>query len=165
MGKKKITKEPKGGKSKPKEQEPDEPVVVPEPTPAKKKTTSRKSAPKNEGEINIFSESFKDRISEFSEFYKEFLSHKAAHEDADLSGEMDTVTKRVSENIELACSKVLKEELVSTEEWIKEQQKAIQDQIGKVENAYDENKKSLEATGTFSDGEIKNQLKPISDKK
>lgn len=52
MGKKKITKEPKSAKGKAKEEEKDEPDVVPEPTSAKKKG---KKNNKSSAEINIFS--------------------------------------------------------------------------------------------------------------
>lgn len=62
-------------------------------------------------ELNIFSDSFKNRISEFTTFYKEFLERKAASEDVESSNELDRVTKKVSEEIEVACSKVLKHEL------------------------------------------------------
>jgi hypothetical protein len=62
-------------------------------------------------ELNIFSDSFQNRISEFTTFYKEFLERKAVSEDVESSNELDRVTKKVSEEIEVACSKVLKNEL------------------------------------------------------
>ena len=120
MGKKKITKEPKSAKGKAKEEERDEPDVAPEPTSAKKKV---KKSNKSSSEINIFSESFENRINQFKSFYNDFLARKAESGNVDLNEELDRVTEKVSGKIEEACSAVLKEDLKEAEDWIKDQQK------------------------------------------
>ena len=108
MGKKKITKEPKPVKGKAKEEEAPEPEKVTQPASAKKKS---KKAAKENGDINLFSASFEERISEFKNFYQDFLERKAATDGSNLDEELEKVTENVSQKIEEACSEVLKEDL------------------------------------------------------
>ena len=155
MGKKKITKEPKPVKGKAKEEEAPEPEKVPQPTSAKKKN---KKAAKEATDINLFSASFEKRIEEFKSFYQNFLDRKAATEGSNVDEELEKVTENVSQKIEEACSEVLKEDLKDAENWIVDQQKALQEQINKINSAYNETKNTLSSTGTFSESEIEQQL-------
>ena len=89
---------------------------MPEPTPVKKSGKAAKggkSLPVS-SDLNIFSDSFKNRISEFANFYKELLKRKACGGDMDLEEELEKVTNKVSEKIEVACSKVIRAELSDT---------------------------------------------------
>ena len=162
MGKKKIVKETKPLKGKAKEEERDQPENVPEPPSAKKK--GRKPG-KSSADITVFSESFEKRIAEFKDFYRDFLDRKAASDNTDMHEEMGQVAERVSARIEEACSAVLKDDLRQAEEWIGEQQKAVQEQIDKISSAYSETKHTLSSTGTFSESEIEQQLEMIDKKK
>ena len=162
MGKKKITKEPKPVKGKAKEEEAPEPEKVAQPTSAKKKG---KKAPKETSDITLFSASFEKRIEEFKNFYQDFLERKAVAESSNLDEELEKVTENVSQKIEEACSEVLKEDLKDAENWIVDQQKALQEQINKINSAYNETKKTLSSTGTFSESEIEQQLQLIEIKK
>ena len=162
MGKKKITKDSKPVKGKAKEQEREEPEKVVERPSAKKK--GRKTV-HDSNDLTLFSSSFEKRIGEFKNFYHDFLEKKAASENTDLNEEFEQVTEKVSAKIEEACSAVLKEDLEQAEKWIGEQQKAIQEQINKINNAYNETKNTLSLTGTFSESEIEQQLEMIDKKK
>ena len=82
-----------------------------------------------------------------------------------MQGELDGVTERVSGKIEEACSAVLKEDLKGAEEWIEEQQKLVQEQIDKINSAYSDTKNTLTNTGTFTESEVLDQLKPIDTKR
>lgn len=161
MAKKRIMKETKPLKGKPKEVEREEPEPVVEPPSAKKK--GRKIA-KGASDITVFSASFEKRMGQFREFYRDFLEKKAEPE-GDMGEEMGEVAKRVSTKIEEACSAVLRENLREAEEWIGEQQKSVQEQIEKIENAHHETKNTLALTGTFSEAEIDGQLRLIQQKK
>ena len=162
MGKKKIVKETKPLKGRPKEEERDEPENVPEPSSAKKKGRKPNKGP---ADIAVFSESFEKRIVEFKDFYRDFLERKASSDNTDMHEEMGEVARRVSAKIEEACSAVLKDDLRQAEEWIGEQQKAVQEQIDKISSAYNETKHTLSVAGTFSESEIEKQLEMIEQKK
>ena len=93
------------------------------------------------------------------------MERKAVAESSNLDEELEKVTENVSQKIEEACSEVLKEDLKDAENWIVDQQKALQEQINKINSAYNETKKTLSSTGTFSESEIEQQLQLIEIKK
>lgn len=51
--------------------------------------------------------------------------------------------------------------MASLEDWIKEQQKTVNEDTKKIETAYEANRASLLATGAFTEEEVKNQLASV----
>lgn len=86
---------------------------------------------------------------------------KSSSNNSNLSDELSTVNNRVRELLENASSKILKDELVTLEEWIQTEQKRLRNEISTVEQCLEESQKSLESTKAFSVDEISNQLKLI----
>jgi septation ring formation regulator EzrA len=66
--------------------------------------------------------------------------------------------------VEAAAAAILKDELSSLEEWIQEQQRKLKEEISKIEEAYEANRKALVSTGAFSDEEVKSQLSNVQKK-
>ena len=66
--------------------------------------------------------------------------------------------------VEEAAAAILKDELSSLEDWIKDQQNNLKAEIGKIEEAYENTRKSLLATGSFSEDEVKDQLANVQKK-
>lgn len=67
----------------------------------------------------------------------------------------------MSERVEQAAADILKLELGSLEDWAGEQQVDLSRAIVDIGKAYDENRSSLSATGSFTESEILALLKPI----
>lgn len=67
----------------------------------------------------------------------------------------------MAERVEQAAADILKLELGSLEEWVGEQQVDLSNSIVKIGKAYDENRASLSATGSFTESEILSHLNPI----
>ncbi len=86
---------------------------------------------------------------------------KSSSNNSNLSDELSNVNNRVRELLENASSKILKDELVTLEEWIQTEQKRLRNEISTVEQCLEESQKSLESTKAFSVDEISNQLKLI----
>lgn len=63
--------------------------------------------------------------------------------------------------LETASSKILKDELVTLEDWIQNEQARLSNEISTVDQCLEETQKSLESTKAFSVDEIANQLKLI----
>lgn len=66
--------------------------------------------------------------------------------------------------VEEAAAAILKDELGSLENWIRDQQNNLKDEIMKIEGAYEETRKNLLATGAFSEDEVKDQLSAVQKK-
>lgn len=66
--------------------------------------------------------------------------------------------------VEEAATSILKNELSTLEEWIVEQQQKLQEEVNKIEKAYEENRKVLLSTGSFSEEEVKTQLSNVQKK-
>ena len=135
------------------------------PKKSKKIVKQPKADPKEEKEEaaseDIFSESFRDRLDKFSGLTKEVLALKAEVEGGSTNEEVAKRRERVSEKIEEASSGILKDELNSLEGWIGEQKEKLAEEIKRINKAYEENRNTLEATGSFKDDEIKDQLSTI----
>lgn len=112
----------------------------------------------NEDDGEIFSESFRDRLNQFSELSKEILTRKAELEGNSANQEIKERRERVSEKVEAASSAILKEELQTLEEWIAEEQKTIANQVRSIRSAHDAVKHTLESTGAFTSDEVEKQL-------
>ncbi len=56
----------------------------------------------------------------------------------------------MASKVEQAAADILKDELVSLEEWIQKQQETLEAEIKKIEGAYEENRRSLLSTGAFN---------------
>ena len=67
----------------------------------------------------------------------------------------------MSQRVEAASAAILKEELLSLEEWISQEQKTIAQQVRSIHAAHDAVKNTLESTGSFSQDEIALQLQAI----
>lgn len=80
-------------------------------------------APEN---VEIFSESFKQRLDLFSGITKEVLTIKADVEGNNQNQEIRERRERVSSKIEEASSNILKDELQSLESWIVDQQAKLE---------------------------------------
>ena len=113
--------------------------------------------------MNIFSDDFNNKISNFKEFYNEFIDLRGG--DSDKEQVLQEVTERVAESLENACSKVLKEDIQEAEKWIGEQQSAISSQIVATEKAIEDSRSALQSAGTFSAEEIDNNIAGIRNKK
>ena len=70
----------------------------------------------------------------------------------------------MSQRVEAASAAILKEELISLEEWIANEQKAIADQVKSIYAAHDAVKSTLEGTGSFSSEEVAQQLSAIEER-
>lgn len=66
--------------------------------------------------------------------------------------------------MEEAATLILKEQIRSIEEWIEEQQLKHSQEKQKIEQAVEENRKSLLGTGSFSDDEVRDHLAAIQKK-
>lgn len=118
----------------------------------------------NDDNEEVFSQSFKDRLNQFSELSKEILIRKAEQEGNSANQEIRDRRERVSEKVEAASSAILKEELQSLQEWIAEEQKAIASQVNSINDAHDSIKNTLESTNSFSSEEIEQQLQALKDR-
>lgn len=49
----------------------------------------------------------------------------------------------MASKVEEAASAILKDELSTLEEWIRDQQKVLKEDIGKIEEAYENSRKTL----------------------
>lgn len=164
MGKKKITKAPKTPKAQ-EEADPasdrersEEPQPEPEAPKSKKVAKGKKDAPK----LNLFSDSFNNKVDRFKTFYEDFLVIRGGNSDAD--DELSQVTNRVAGKLESACSDVLKNDLKDAESWITDRQKEFMEQISSTQTAIQTTKSALERAGTFSSEEIDKQIAGISEK-
>jgi hypothetical protein len=120
------------------------------------KESSSEEESQDDGEI--FSQSFRNRIEQFSTLSKEVLTIKAVQEGTNPNQEIKERRGRVSARVEETSSNILREELESLEEWIAQQQKELAQQVNRINDAYAENKKTLEATGSFTASEIEQLL-------
>lgn len=66
--------------------------------------------------------------------------------------------------MEMAALDILKDEVTSLEDWIKAQQKEVDEAIKKIEGAYETNRQSLLDTGHFTEEDVKNQLAEVQKK-
>ena len=66
--------------------------------------------------------------------------------------------------IEEAAADILKNEVSSLQQWVKDQQKTLQEDIKKIETAYEDTRANLLSTGAFSEEEVKNQLTAVQKK-
>lgn len=64
----------------------------------------------------------------------------------------------MANQLEDACSEVLKADLKDAENWITEQQEKIKSQIDATSQAQKSTREALEAAGTFSLAEINSQV-------
>lgn len=85
----------------------------------------------------VFSQSFRDRLDQYSSLSKEVLNLKADLEGSSPNQEIKDRRERVSARVEEASSTILREELESLEEWIAEQQKNLAAQVARIHTAYD----------------------------
>jgi hypothetical protein len=111
-----------------------------------------------EDDGEVFSQSFRDRLDQFSELSKEVLTRKAEVEGNSANQEIKDRRERVSQRVEEASAAILKEELVTLEEWIADEQKSIARQVGSINAAHDSVKNTLEGTNSFSADEIQKLL-------
>ena len=81
----------------------------------------------------MFNPEFYNRVNTFQNFYREVLQLKSSANGQDLSDELSKVNSRVRETLQIASSKILKEELVTLEDWIEGEQKRLRDEIATVE--------------------------------
>jgi len=70
----------------------------------------------------------------------------------------------LSEKVEEAATQILKEQIKSIEKWIGEQQQKYAEEKEKIDNAYEENRKTLLSTGSFTEDEVKDHLVNIQKK-
>lgn len=70
----------------------------------------------------------------------------------------------MASKVEEAATAILKDELTSLEDWIKDQQSTLKEEVAKIEDAYENSRKTLLSTGFFNEEEIKNQLANIQKK-
>ncbi len=66
--------------------------------------------------------------------------------------------------MEEASAAILKEELISLEEWIAEEQRTIAEQVKNINAAHHAVKTTLEGTGSFSPEEVARQLAAIEER-
>ena len=66
--------------------------------------------------------------------------------------------------VEEAAAAILRDELTSLEDWIKDQQKTLKEDIAKIEEAYENSRATLVATGFFNESEARDQLANIQKK-
>ena len=70
----------------------------------------------------------------------------------------------MAERVEGAAGSILKEELGTLEDWIREEQEKLSNNIIKVEKAHQESKKTLTGTGFFDDSLVDKNLSFVSAK-
>jgi hypothetical protein len=70
----------------------------------------------------------------------------------------------MGKKVEESAAGILKDELSTLEVWIREQQKKLEEDIKKINQAYEANKSSLSESGAFTDEEIKIQLSNVQKK-
>ena len=66
--------------------------------------------------------------------------------------------------MEEAATQILKDQIGSIETWIGEQQAKYAEDKERIDKAYEENRKSLLSTGSFSEDEVKQHLVNIQKK-
>lgn len=132
---------PKKSKKIVKEDKEEQPVV--EAKKAKKQDHSN--------DWDIFSQGFKDRLSQFIGLNQEVTDLKSSVEGDDQSGQANERKERMAGKVEEAAAAILKDELSSLEEWIQEQQKTLKEDIGKIEEAYENSRRTLLSTGFFNE--------------
>jgi hypothetical protein len=107
---------------------------------------------------DIFSESFRDRLSQYIRLNEEVLNMIAEAEGTDKSDEITKRKDNMAERVEQAAADILKLELGALEEWIGEQQVGLSNDIVRIGKAYEETRSNLLSTGAFSEGEIASNL-------
>lgn len=85
---------------------------------------------------DIFSDSFKDRLSQFASLTRQVLNLKASVEGSDLSEQISQRGKQMSEKVEESAASILKEQLGELEDWIKTQQEKLSEDIVLINKAY-----------------------------
>lgn len=115
-------------------------------------------------EWDIFSDGFKDRLNQFISLNKEVLDLKASVEGTDQTEQINERKAGMAKKVEEAAAAILQDELSSLEEWIKEQQLKLKEEITKIEEAYENSRKTLISTGFFSEEEVKGQLVNVQKK-
>ena len=96
------------------EEEEVEQEVVPEPK-------SKKGAKKSTFALtDIFSESFRERLSQYISLNAEILTLKGNSEGSDQSEEINKRKSEMADRVEGAAGSILKEELGTLEDWIRE---------------------------------------------
>jgi phage shock protein A len=107
-------------------------AIAKEPKP--ERAAARSSEPEDDGEV--FSQTFRDRLDQFSSLSKEVLTRKAEIEGSSANQEIRDSRERVSQRVEEASAAILKEELISLEVWIADEQRTIADQIKSIHAAH-----------------------------
>ena len=110
---------------------------------------------------DIFSESFRTRLTQYISLNKEVLSLKGEAEGVDNSAEAEQRKSKMSDRVEQASTDILRLELGALEEWIGDQQVQISDDIVSLNKVYDENKNNLEKTNSFKAYEVSSMVDPI----
>jgi hypothetical protein len=70
----------------------------------------------------------------------------------------------LSERVEEAATQILKDQIGGIESWIGEQQAKYAEDKERIDKAYEENRKSLLSTGSFTEDEVKDHLVNIQRK-
>lgn len=70
----------------------------------------------------------------------------------------------MASRVQQAASVILKEQSKELEEWIMGQKMKMEEEIRKINKAYEDNRGSLIQTGSFSEQEVKHQLEHIQEK-
>ena len=88
MGRKKITKAAKASKAEEEHSEPEkspEPEPEPEPQPEapKSKKGGAKGKKESTGKLNVFSDTFHEKVDRFKQFYEDFLVIRGGTSDAE----------------------------------------------------------------------------------
>lgn len=110
---------------------------------------------------DIFSESFRARLSQYISLNKEVLNMKGEAEGVDNSAEIEQRKSKMSDRVEQASTDILRLELGALEEWMGDQQVQISDDIVGLNKVYDENKNNLEKTNSFKANEVSSMVDPI----
>lgn len=81
---------------------------------------------------NIFSESFRQRLSDYIALNSEVMTLRGSIEKSDQSEEIARRKADMAEKVEGAAGGILKGELVDLEDWIKEEQTKLSERIIKI---------------------------------
>ena len=116
------------------------------------------------GDWDIFSDSFKDRLSQFISVNQEVLELKSNVEGSDQTDQINEKKERMAGRVEEAAADILKNELSTLEEWIRDQQNRLETDIKKIEEVYENTRASLSSSGHFTEDEIRDQVSVIQKK-
>ena len=113
------------------------------------------------GEWDIFSDSFKERLSQFISLNQEVLELKSNVEGSDQTDQVNERKDRMAGRVEEAAAEILKNELSTLEGWVRDQQLRLEEDIKKIETVYETTRSSLLSTGAFNEDEVKDQLASV----